>query len=107
MPKFLVIGSYTAQGAAGVLKDGGTSRRKATDQLMASIGGKVEAYYFGLGADDFYLIADVPSTAAIVAASLTAASHGGLTARTIPLLSPEELDAAVKLSPSYRGPGES
>lgn len=105
MSKFLVIGSYTAQGAAGLIKDGGTGRRKATDELLASVGGTVEAYYFGLGADDFYLIAEVPSTAAIVAAALTGASHGGITVRTIPLLTPEEIDAAVKLSPSYRAPG--
>ena len=71
----------------------------------SSIGGKVESYYFGLGADDFYLIADVPSTEAIVAATLTGASHGGLTARTIPLLSPEQIDAAIRISPSYRKPG--
>jgi uncharacterized protein with GYD domain len=105
VPKFLVIGSYTAEGAKGVLAEGGTGRRKATEQLISSIGGKVESYYFGLGADDFYLIADVPSTEAIVAATLTGASHGGLTARTIPLLSPEQIDAAIRISPSYRKPG--
>ena len=49
MPKYLFTGSYSAEGARGVLKEGGTGRRAATEKLVASLGGKVEAYYFDHG----------------------------------------------------------
>ena len=105
MPKYLFTGSYTAEGARGVLKEGGTGRRAATDKVVASLGGTVEAYYFAFGSDDFYLIADLPGNAAAAAATLTGGASGAIRIRTIVLLTPEEVDAATKLSPSYRPPG--
>ena len=65
MPKYLVTGSYTAEGARGVLAEGGSGRRAATAQLIASLGGTMEAYYFAFGSDDFYIIADMPGNAAV------------------------------------------
>ncbi len=105
MPKYLFTGSYTAEGAAGVLKEGGTGRRAATEKFVASVGGTVEAYYFAFGSDDFYLIADLPGNAAAAAGALTAAASGAIHTRTIVLITPEEVDAATKLSPTYRPPG--
>ncbi|HSG85995.1 MAG TPA: GYD domain-containing protein [Candidatus Limnocylindrales bacterium] len=105
MTKFLFTGSYTAEGAKGVLKEGGTGRRAATEKLVASLGGTVEAYYFAFGSDDFFLIADLPGNAAAAAGALTAAATGAISTRTIVLLTPEEIDAAAKLSPEYRAPG--
>ena len=92
-------------GARGVLAEGGSGRRAATAQLIASLGGTLEAYFFAFGSDDFYLIADMPGHAATAAAALTAAASGAVNTRTIVLLTPEELDAASKLSPRYRAPG--
>ena len=92
MGKYLVIGSYTAEGAKGVLKEGGTSRRAETARLTESLGGKLEAYYFGLGEDDFYLIADMPDNVSVAAASLIAGATGTVRARTIVLLTAEEAD---------------
>jgi uncharacterized protein with GYD domain len=105
MPKYLFIGSYTEEGARGLLAEGGSGRRAATEQLVASLGGTVEAYYFGFGSDDFYLIADLPGNAAAAAGALTASASGAIHTRTIVLLTPEEIDAAARLSPSYRPPG--
>ncbi len=105
MAKYLVTGSYTAQGAKGVLAEGGSGRREATERVVTSVGGTVEAYYFGFGGHDFYLIADFPGHAAVIAAALTGAAAGGMTVSTTVLLTPEEIDEAVKLSPEYRAPG--
>jgi uncharacterized protein with GYD domain len=105
MPKYMFTGSYTAEGAKGVLAEGGSGRRAATEKLIASLGGKMEAYYFAFGSDDFYLIADLPGNAAAAAGALTAGASGAIRTRTIVLLTPEEVDAATKLSPSYRPPG--
>jgi uncharacterized protein with GYD domain len=105
MSKYLVTGSYTAEGARGVLAEGGSARRAATAQLIASLGGTMEAYYFAFGSDDFYIIADMPGNAAVAAAALTAGASGAVNTRTIVLLTPEEIDAVSKLSPTYRAPG--
>ena len=105
MPKYLVAGSYTKEGAKGLLAEGGSARRAATETLIKSLGGTMEAYYFAFGSEDFYIIVDAPSNAAVAAAALTAAASGAVNPRTVVLLTPEEVDAATKLSPIYRAPG--
>jgi hypothetical protein len=57
------------------------------------------------GGDDFFVTVDLPGNAAAAAVAMTVAAAGGATARTIVLLTPDEVDAAMKLSPSYRAPG--
>lgn len=105
MAKYLFIGSYTAEGARGLLKEGGTSRRKVAEDVVGSLGGSVEAYYFGFGSDDFYLIADLPDHAAAAALSLTVGASGAVSVRTVVLMTPEDVDAATKRSVAYRAPG--
>jgi uncharacterized protein with GYD domain len=104
VPKYLFIGSYTTEGARGVLKEGGTGRRGAVTDLMASLGGKVEGYYFSFGNDDVYILVDLPSPAAAAAASLAVAASGAASLRTVVLLTPEDVDASTKLSAKYRAP---
>jgi uncharacterized protein with GYD domain len=105
MPKYMATGHYSPDGAKGLLAEGGTGRRAATEKLLASLGGKMEAYYFSFGSDDFVLIADLPSNTAAAAASLTAAATGAIVSRIVVLLTPEEIDAATKMTPDYRAPG--
>ena len=107
MPKYLFQASYTTEGAKGLLKEGGTKRRAAVEQLMKSVGGKLEAFYFALGESDVFLLVDAPDNASVVAASLTTAAAGVVTnLRTSVLLTPEEMDQATKKSVSYRPPGQ-
>jgi len=105
MARYLFIGNYTAEGTRGVLKDGGTKRRQVAEQLMTSLGGSVEAFYFGFGSDDFYVIADLPDNAAAAAGSLTVGASGALSVRTTVLLTPEEVDDAAQRSVQYTPPG--
>jgi len=106
MPKYLVIGSYTPAGAAGVMKDGGTARMAAGKAAVASVGGTLETLYWGFGSDDFYALVDLPDHAAATAASLKLSSSGAFSAlRTVPLMTAEDIDAASKLSPTFRPPG--
>ena len=65
MPKYLITVSYTAEGAKGVLKDGGSKRRQAAEQVIKSAGGRMEAFYFAFGADDAYIIVDAPDHATV------------------------------------------
>lgn len=105
MAKYLITGSYTPAGIKGVFGEGGSGRRAAVEKLAESVGGTVESFYFGFGGDDFYVTVDLPSNEAAAAVAMTVAASGAASPRTIVLLTPEEVDAATKLSPSYRAPG--
>jgi uncharacterized protein with GYD domain len=105
MAKYMLIGSYTAEGAKGVLKEGGSRRRDAARQAIESGGGTLESFYMGFGTDDYYVIADLPGHSHAAAAALTVAASGTSRARTIVLLTPEEVDAASQHTVDFRPPG--
>lgn len=105
MPKYLMKASFTTEGIKGVLKDGGTARRTAVEQAAASIGGKIEAFYFAFGAADTYTIIDLPSNTDMAALAGTVAASGAVKIETVVLLTPSEVDAAAKKKVSYRPPG--
>ena len=71
MPKYMLQVSYTAEGAKGLLKDGGSKRRQAAESLVKSVGGKLEAFYFAFGGSDAFVIVDLPDNASVAAASIT------------------------------------
>jgi len=106
MPKYLVQFSYTSEGAKGLLKEGGTSRRAATEKLVKSLGGTQEAYYFAFGESDGFVIADLPDNVSMAAVALTVATSGLVAVKTTVLLTPEEVDETMKKKPSYRPPGK-
>ena len=106
MPKFLIQGSYTPEGLHGLLKDGGSKRRAAIEQLAESLGGKLESFYFAFGESDVHAIVDMPEKMGAAAASLTVSSSGAFQCKTTVLLTPEEMDEATKRSASYSPPGE-
>lgn len=105
MPKYLYQASYTAQGAKGLLKDGGSKRRAAAEPLAKSLGGRVEAFYFAFGEPDAFVIVDVPDNVSAAAGSLIIGASGAIQIKTTVLLTPEEVDAAAKKSVSYSPPG--
>jgi uncharacterized protein with GYD domain len=105
MPKYLFIGRYSPDGARGVLKEGGSGRRKAAAEVIGSVGGTVEATYWCFGDDDFYIIADMPDNAAAAATSLTVAASGAVGIKTVVLMTAEEVDQATQQTVNYRPPG--
>ena len=105
MAKMLWIGSYSADGAKGLIKEGGTARRKAVEQMAAAAGGKIEAFYWAFGDDDVYIIADVPDNATAAGVSLAVAAVGAIRLKTVQLLTAKEIDAAAKGAATYRPPG--
>jgi uncharacterized protein with GYD domain len=88
-----------------LLRDGGSKRRTAARTLVESLGGKLESLYFAFGSTDVFAIADLPDNASAAAASLSLASSGAATNKVTVLLTPEDLDQAVKKTPSYTPPG--
>lgn len=105
MPKYLVTAAYTATGASGLLRDGGTGRKNAITSAVEGLGGRVECFYFALGENDVYTVIDLPDQTDAIALTLAVASSGGATAFTIPLVSPSDVDVAVKKTLEYRPPG--
>ena len=106
MPKYLFHGSYTGEGVKGFLKEGGSKRKEATKQLVESLGGTLEAYYFAFGDNDFYVIVEVPDNLSAAAGSLVANASGTVNVKTVVLLTPEEIDKVTKITVDYRPPGQ-
>jgi uncharacterized protein with GYD domain len=96
MSKFLTMVSYTPEGIRGLVKDGGTARRLAVEKMLEKLGGRLEAFYFAFGDNDAYVITEGPDNATAAAISL-AITTGAIRTKTIVLLTPEELDQAVKI----------
>jgi len=78
----------------------------AAKDLIEGLGGKMECFYFALGATDVYAIADLPDNAsAAAAAAVTVSAGGGATVRTVALLIAAEVDEAAAKDAAYRPPG--
>jgi uncharacterized protein with GYD domain len=105
MPKYLLEVKYTRDGVKGLKSEGGTARQVAATSLCESLGGKVESFHFAFGGIDVYVIADFPDDASAAAAALAVGAGGGATVRTVVLLSPAEIDAAVAKPVTFRPPG--
>src|SRR6266404_2114131 len=106
MAKYLIMASYTAEGAKGVLKDGGTKRRQAAEAAIKSAGGKLEAFYFAFGESDAFVIIDAPDHATVASSSLAINASGAVRTKTVVLLTPEEIDQASKKGTTYKAPGQ-
>jgi len=105
MPKYLLEVSYTAEGAKGLLKDGGSKRRAAAQAVIESVGGKMESFYYAFGDRDVLVIADVPDAVSAAAMAVALGASGAVRGKTTVLLTADDLDAAVKKSAQYTPPG--
>ena len=114
MPKYLVQGSYTDQGLKGLLKEGGSKRRAMVEQLANGwkgrgrekneMGGKLEAFYYAFGSDDFVIILDLPSNMDMAATAIVAQASGMVKSRVTVLMTPEDVDQAVQRKVDFRPP---
>ena len=105
MPKYLIHASYTADGAKGLLKDGGTKRRQVAEAALKSAGATLEAFYFAFGDHDAIVVVDAPDHATIAGASIAINASGAVATKTTVLMTPEEVDQAVKKAVAYTPPG--
>ena len=105
MSKYMLEVSYTLDGVKGLSEESGSTRVAAATALDESLGGKVESFYFAFGDTDAYVIVDMPDDVSVASAALTVNAAGGVTSRTVKLLTAADLDAATKKKGSYRPPG--
>lgn len=106
MPKYLMEASYTADGAKGLAKEGGSSRRKTVEDMVKGMQGRLEAFYYAFGGSDVYLIVDLPDAVTAAAISLAVNQTGAVQLKTIILMTAEEMDQAAKKTVAYRPPGK-
>lgn len=105
MARYLFQGSYSLEGARGLLREGGTRRRQAVASLIESLGGRLEAFYYAFGDTDLFMVVELPDNVAAASASLIVAASGAGTWRTTVLLTAEEMDRAAAGGGAYRAPG--
>jgi uncharacterized protein with GYD domain len=105
MPKFLIEGSYTAEGLRGLAKDKASGRQAVVKEALASIGGKLESAFFALGDTDVYILCDCPDHVSAAALSLAVSATGMVRTKTIPLMTVEETDRALAMKLNYHAPG--
>lgn len=106
MPKYLVQASYVGEGLQGLLKEGGSSRKKTVETVIKGMGGTLESFYYAFGEYDVFGIADMPDNVTAAAFSLAINASGAIQARTTVLMTPEEVDEAVKKTVNFRPPGQ-
>lgn len=110
MPKYVVLFGLKDQALAGFIANP-EDRRGPVSKLAEAAGGKLEAYYWMFGQHDGLAIFEVPDSAAMATAALTAASTGAFRHfETHELIDAADLvgilQRAQTVRPSYRPPGE-
>jgi uncharacterized protein with GYD domain len=105
MAKYLIQGSYTAEGLRGLMKDKATGRVQAVRKLVEGVEGKLEAIYFAMGENDVVMIVEVPDLVTAAALSFTVSASGLVRTKSTALLTVEETDRALSKKIDYRAPG--
>jgi uncharacterized protein with GYD domain len=106
MAKYLIKVSYSPEGLVGVRKEGAAARAAFIGQLLETVGGSLEAFYFAFGPDDVVLIVDLPDNKTAMAMAATVSASDSIASyETVPLMTTQEVDAAMKVSVGYRAPG--
>ena len=105
MQKYLFYGKYTPEGYRGLMSEGGSARIDAAKQALQSLGGSLESFYYANGEQDFYIIVNLPDNVTSTAITLAGNVSGTFSIRAVALLTPEEMDEAIKMKVDFRPPG--
>ena len=49
MPKYMIVATYSAEGMKGVLREGGSERRKMIADMAKNLDGELESFYYAFG----------------------------------------------------------
>jgi uncharacterized protein with GYD domain len=107
MPLYLVRFSYTPESWKKLIQNP-EDRRGAVRELVESVGGKLQGFWYAFGGHDGYLLVEAPDNVSAAAVSVAASAGGGVrTSETTVLLSVDEmLDALNRAGDvSYTPPG--
>ena len=106
MAKYLAIASYTTDGLRELAAHGASARIEAAKKLVAEAGGSLESFYYAFGADDVFIVCDLPDNVAAAATAIAAGASGVVVTRMVPLLTAEEVDQAVSRKLRLAGSGQ-
>ena len=104
MPKYLMRGRYTPAGLAGAVNEGFASREQYVAQLAKLLDSDVEAVYWDVGDEHFFIVMETPDAIAAAARTLATKITGATSVSTTPIFTSEEMDAARSQMPDYRAP---
>ena len=103
MPKYAILGGYTAETWARFI-DNPSDRTDAVNRAAQAVGGTVDNLYVTFGEDDFLVIAECPNDEAAAAISIAVGASGSLrNLRTIKLIDARELPAILAKAKSVVG----
>jgi uncharacterized protein with GYD domain len=105
MPTYLFRASFSPEGLAGVLKEGGGARKQVVKDAIENLGGTLEAFYFAFGDDDVIIIAAMPDNETAAGFALETSSSGRVAVSTTVLLTPDDVDRAREKKSGWRAPG--
>jgi len=106
MAKYMIKGTYSSDGAKGLMDKGGSARADAIGKMISDMGGQMEAFYFGFGEDDVYVIVDSPNVETMIATAGAVKAAGSLARyETVVLVEPSQVDEAANVSVDYTPPG--
>ena len=105
MPKYLIVATYSPEGMKGVLREGGSERRKMIADMAKNLGGELESFYYAFGASDVYSVVDLPDNITAAAMATHISAGGMVRCNVTVLVTPEEMDKAARTKMYYRPPG--
>jgi uncharacterized protein with GYD domain len=107
MPLYLTKFSYTPETWARLIGNP-EDRRKAAQQYIESVGGKLHGFWYAFGEHDGYNLFEAPDNVSMTAVALAIAGGGALSSvETTVLLSVDETMDALRMAQqvAYRAPG--
>jgi uncharacterized protein with GYD domain len=107
MPLYLTKFSYTPETWARLIGDP-EDRRKAAEEYIESVGGKLHGFWYAFGEHDGYTLWEAPDNVSMAAVALAIAGGGALSSSetTVLLTVDETMDALRKAGQvGYRAPG--
>jgi uncharacterized protein with GYD domain len=103
MPKYAIMGGYTAEAWARFIQNPG-DRSAAVSKTVEAVGGKLDTIYWCFGEDDFLAIADCPDDIAAGGVSVAVGSSGALrNLRTVKLIEASELAQVLEKAKAAAG----
>jgi uncharacterized protein with GYD domain len=108
MPLYLTRFSYTPETWARMIGNP-EDRRKAAQEYIESVGGKLHGFWYAFGDHDGYNLWEAPDNVSMAAVAMAISGGGALSSlETTVLLTVEETLEALNRAQDvgYRGPGE-
>ncbi len=98
MSRYLVQAKYTESGLRGILNEGGSKRAEVIGNVIRTLGGSVESFFYALGETDVFVVINLPDHVNACAFSIATNASGAVAVKTTVLLTPEEVDEATQLA---------